>query len=83
MGLYCYDFPNPLRFQLMTKDSAPIVLVLNSVAVRTILQDAMKMLALVDRCCDVTGYQIRPGLVSTPCRPVCIPACLVVGCRAV
>jgi|EP01046_Picozoa_sp_COSAG06_P019352 hypothetical protein len=20
------------------------------------------MLALVDRCCDVTGYQIRPGL---------------------
>lgn len=20
------------------------------------------MLALVDRCCDVTGYQVRPGL---------------------
>ena len=24
--------------------------------------DQSKMLALVDRCCDVTGYQIRPGL---------------------
>ena len=24
--------------------------------------DEAKMLALVDRCCDISGYQIRPGL---------------------
>ncbi len=34
------------------------------------------MLALVDRCCDVTGYQIRPGLVCSLCRLACLPACL-------
>ena len=41
----------------------------------TILQDAMKMLALVDRCCDVTGYQIRPGLVCSSCGPTWLPGC--------